>query len=391
MEALVGLAVIVIAPALWMVFCGFSRLNLSPFLALWIGSAAATRVVYGKHRRFFLAVSSLFLCLGIVEVGVLEYQRLLKPPAKRYSYQSDAAPGWIAEHSLVGYAFRGPVDLLASATIGDEVIYNSVPYRIDYLSRRRCGEDPRATRHALFFGGSYAFGEGLTNNETLGCQFQTLSEGLYESTTVAMMGWGPGQALVQLGVDALFADIEQHSGVAVFSFISDHIYRTTWKIDTASEFPEYPFFSLDANGNLQGPVNAAVEKRLRVAREIYRFMRDFSPTFRNWVNPSWLRLTSDKEAVITTAKVLAAASDRYRSRFDGEFIVLLWPRSRLAPDLEHLLVGELSTRGVRVVTVPPLNGNGAEAQLHRLDAHPSSAETTWVARRLLDALTSEKH
>ena len=375
---------------MWVVVFGLSRSDLSPFLWLWIGIAAAVGALLSKNRRFLVAASSFFLCLGVVEFGALGYQTLLKPPAKLYSYETDATPGWIAEHGLVGYAFQGPVDLLASATIGDKVIYDSVPYHIDELSRRPCGNNPLASLHALFFGGSFAFGEGLSNEETLGCQFQTLSGGLYESTTFAMMGWGPGQALVQLGVDALFADIEQHSGVAVFPFISDHIYRTTWKIDTASEFPEYPFFSLDAGGNLRGPFNAKDDQGFRVACGFYQFMSEFSPTFRNWVNPSWLRLSSDKEAVTTTAKVLGAASELYRSRFDGEFIVLIWPRSRLAPDLEDHLVSELSNLGVRVVRVPPLPADGAEAQIHPLDGHPSSTETTWVAQCLLDSLANEK-
>lgn len=342
--------------------------------------------VLGKDRKVLLAVSSLFLCLGLTELAVLGYQQFLKPPDKRYSYEADAAQGWIAEHGLVGYAFRGPVSLLATATIGREVIYDAVPYQIDSLSRRPCEVTPGPLRHALFFGGSFAFGEGLTNDQTLGCQFQKLSEGRYESTTYAMMGWGASQTLVQLGVDSLFTDIEQRSGIAVYSFLGDHIYRTTWKIGTASEFREYPFFSMADDGTLEGPFTASDKWELSMARDLFLLMKDISPFFRNLVQPAWFQFTSDTEAVLTTAAVLGEASHQYRARFDGEFIVLLWPRSRLTSELEELLIGELTNRGVMVVQTPCLPGDPAAAQLHPRDTHPSSAEVAWVARHLFDAL-----
>ncbi len=356
-------------------------------MALWIGSLAAVGFITTKHRKILLSISSLFLCLGAVETGMLAYQEFVKAPAKKYSYEADVAPGWISEHGLVGYAFRGPVKLLAMATIGSEVLYEAVPYQIDGYSRRRCAVTRHPTRHALFFGGSFAFGEGLSNDQTLGCQFQKLSGGEYESTTYAMMGWGAAQTFAQLGVDSLFADIEEPSGIAVYSFLDDHIYRTTWKIDTASDFPEYPFFSLTRNGTLEGPFNATDKWELNLARGFFTFLRESSPIFRTLVSPSWFQISSDPQAVITTARVLGAARQRYQARVDGEFIVLLWPRSRLDPELEELFVGELTNQGVIVVKVPRLPGDPSEAQLHPLDGHPSSKEVRWVAQCLLDALT----
>lgn len=384
---LVGFGALIAAAAFWISIRGVNLRNLSPALALWIGSLAVVGFITTKHRKILLSISSFFLCLGAVETGMLAYQEFVESPAKKYSYEADVAPGWIAEHRLVGYAFRGPVKLLATATIGSEVLYEAVPYQIDGYSRRPCAVTRHPTRHALFFGGSFAFGEGLSNDQTLGCQFQKLSGGEYESTTYAMMGWGAAQTLAQLGVDSLFADIEESSGIAVYSFLDDHIYRTTWKIDTASDFPEYPFFSLNHNGTLEGPFNAADKWELNLARGLFTFLREFSPTFRTLISPSWFQISSDAQAVITTARVLGAARQRYQVRVNGEFIVLLWPRSTLDPELEELFVGELTNQGVIVVKVPRLPGDPSEAQLHPLDGHPSSKEVRWVAQCLLDALT----
>lgn len=339
-----------------------------------------------RRHKILLSISSLFFVLGLVETGILAYQKFIKTPDKKYSYQTNAPPGWIAEHQSVGYAFFGPVELRASATIGDNAIYQDVRYQIDDFSRRPCSVVEDAAHHALFFGGSFAFGEGHANNQTLGCQFQQASEGSYQSTTYAMMGWGASQTLVQLGFDSLFSDVPQSSGIAVYSFLADHIYRTTWKIEGASDFPTYPFFSLGPDGALEGPFNASDKTGLGLARDLYSFLRKFSPSFRNLVNPTWFRITSDTQATITTARVLGAARQRYLERFDGEFIVLLWPRSGLDPRLEELFIDELNQQDVTVIKVPQLPGDPSEAQLHPLDGHPSLKESTWVAQHLDDAL-----
>jgi hypothetical protein len=384
---LVGAGALIAAAAIWLGIRGTDFRNLSPAVTLWIGCLAAVSFFATNRRKTLLSISSLFLCLGVVETGMLAYQEILKAPAKKYSYQANVASGWIAEHGSVGYAFRGPVELMASATVGDEVLYREVPYQIDAFSRRPCAFTPHPTRHALFFGGSFAFGEGLSNDQTLGCQFQEVSGGEYRSTTYAMMGWGAAQTFVQLGEDSLFTDIENPSGVAVYSFLGDHIYRTTWKIETASDFPEYPFFSLHRDGSLDGPFNVSDKRKLSVVRDLYTFLRNFSPTFRALVKPAWFQIMPRADAVITTARVLGAARRLYQKRFDGEFVVLLWPRSRLEPELEELFVDELKRQGVIVVEVPELPGDPSDAQLHPLDSHPSSQEVAWVARCLFDALT----
>jgi hypothetical protein len=278
------------------------------------------------------------------------------------------------------------VDLLASATIGDEDLFRDVRYSIDGYSRRLCGTAQESTRHALFFGGSYAFGEGLANDQTLACRFQALSLERYQASTYAMMGWGASQTLVQLGVDVLFSDVEHPSGIAVYSFINDHIFRTTWKVTAAADFPLYPFFGLTDTGSLDGPFTASDKWNLKLARDVFSFSRSFSPTFRTLVGPSWFRLASDLEATITTARVLGAARRRYVERFDGEFVVVLWPRFRLETDLETRFVEELTLQNIIVVRIPELPGDPLEAQIHPLDPHPSAAEVAWVAKNLNDAL-----
>ena len=383
-------ALISISAVAWFALNGIGTSNLSAAINFGLGTIAGFAAYRYRRLRLLISISSTFLFLGVLEIAVQYYESSLAPASKIYSYTGEASLGWMAEHPLVGYAFRGPARLWATATIGDEILYDSVFYSIDSLSRRTCDPAFDTPKHALFFGGSFAFGEGLSNAQMIACQFQTASENKYQSYNYGMMGWGPSQAFVQLGVDELFSDIQQRSGIAVFSFIGDHIYRTTWNIGVVAEFQEYPFFRLSESGDLVGPLKARDRWNLRSATNVFKFWRGYSPMFRTLVDPSMIRIDSDEEAVMTTARVLEAARRRYRNRFDGEFIVLLWPRSRLAPELEELFVQELTELGVPVIRVPKLPGKSTDAFLHPKDSHPSSRETTWVARSLLGEVLAMK-
>jgi hypothetical protein len=385
-QLLVAFAVILIPPVIWLASRGLDTSNLSAAADIWFGTIAGLAAFRFRRLRFLVAISSTLLFLGALEVAAHFNESMIAPPPKVYSYTGEPPLDWMAEHGLVGYAFKGPARLWASATKGDEILFDSVFYSIDPLSRRRCSPISEPPQHALFFGGSFAFGEGLSNAQMIACQFQTESGNEYQGYNYGMMGWGASQTFNQLGVDELFEDIQQRSGIAIFSFIGDHIYRTTWNIGTAAEFPEYPFFQLSESGDLVGPLKARDRRSLRSATAVFKFLRGYSPMFRILVDPSMLRIESDEEAVMITARVLEAARHRYRNRFDGEFFVLLWPRSRLEPELEELFVHELTGLGVPVIRVPKLPGKPTDAFLHPKDHHPSSKEVTWVARSLLSEI-----
>jgi len=388
--SLVAFAVILIPPLVLLASRGSDTTNLSAAADIWFGTIAGLAAFRFRRLRFLVVISSTLLFLGALEVAAYFNESVIAPPPKVYSYTGEPALGWMAEHPLVGYAFMGPARLWASATKGDEILFDSAFYSIDPLSRRTCNPISEPPQHALFFGGSFAFGEGLSNAQMIACQFQTESGNEYQGYNYGMMGWGASQTFNQLGVDELFSDIRQRSGIAVFCFIDDHIYRTTWNIGTAAGYPEYPFFRLSDSGDLIGPFKARDQPNLQIAANTFGFMRGYSPMFRTMAKPSMFRIESDEDAVKTTARVLGAARLRYRNRFAGEFVVLLWPRSRLDPVLEERFVQELTALGVPVIRVPKLPGNPMDAQLHAEDGHPSSREVTWIARALLDEVRSIK-
>jgi hypothetical protein len=380
--------VISIPAIVWLAFGAHGTANLSAPASIWLGVVLGVASFRWRDLRCLIAVSSTLLILGSLEYAASYYESKILAPPKIYSYSGVPSVGWMAEHPLVGYAFRGPARLSASASIGDEVLYDSVQYSVDTLSRRTSSATVEPPQHALFFGGSFAFGEGLSNSEMIAGQFETASDEQYEGFNYGMMGWGASQAYIQLGIDDLFSDIWQRSGIAVFCFVGDHIYRTTWNIDTAANYPEYPFFQLSDSGKLVGPFKTRDRWHLELAASAFRFLQGYSPLFRTLETPSFFRIESDIDAVKITAQVLAATRLRYLDRFNGTFTVLIWPRFRLDPILEERLIEELEMLDVPVIRVPKLPGDPSNAQLHPKDAHPSAKEVAWIALALLDEVRS---
>jgi hypothetical protein len=367
----------------WWLIRGRDVADLSGVVLVAAGLAALMAAVAYPRHRFLLAIASVLLSLAALEFFAWAWEIALAPPKKQYTYSGDRTDGWLAAHALVGYSFVGPARLQASAYLGSEIIYENVLYSFDSMSRRPCRPAPDAPRHALFFGGSFTFGEGLTNQQTLACQFQTASQGEFASFNYAMMGWGPAQTYNQLNVDELFNDIFQRRGIAVYGLVDDHINRAIWRPEISAVYTDYPFFRVADDGVIEGPLRAVDRPHLRLATDLYGFLDGFSPLFRVAISPSWFRIESKQRATRLTAHALGRSRIRYRERFDGEFFVLLWPRSRLEPDLEHLLIDELTRLGVPVIQVPPLPGDETNATLHPLDGHPSARETAWVAESLL--------
>ena len=187
---LIVFGVILISAALGLALKGKITSNLCVVTNIGLGTIAGYAAFRYRRLRFFLAISSALLFLGVLEIAAQFYESNLAPSSKIYSYRGEPSFGWMAEHALVGYAFQGPAQLWATATLGDEILFDSVFYSIDPLSRRKCAPSVESPEHALFFGGSFAFGEGLSNQQMIACQFQTTSEMEYQSYNYGMMGWG---------------------------------------------------------------------------------------------------------------------------------------------------------------------------------------------------------
>lgn len=306
---------------------------------------------------------------------------------KHYEYED----GLLGQRDpTLGY---GPIpdnSVLESLYYDDIAVFTGTRYTFDEKGRRVVPLDNRAPRHALFFGGSYTFGEGLPNDATLSARFQAYAEGNYQAYNYAYKGYGPNQMLCQLQDDAKFDDIAQDTGIAVYGFIRNHIWRAAGAPWQLSVVKNIPFFRLGPDGTLDGPLTYSELPSMRRRMAAYTFVQHYSPLGRLLFARKFMRAVPDEEAIRIAAAVVVASAERYKERFDGTFYTVLWPRRRLPEAQERLFIDLLRDGGVQVIQPPPLP-NPAEAMMHPIDEHPSAKEVDWIARHVYESITSESH
>ncbi len=80
---------------------------------------------------------------------------------------------------------------------------------------------------ALFFGGSFTFGEGVNNDQTMPYVFGTLTKGRFKIYNFGMGGYGPHQMLAAIEHGLVNSIVEVRPRYIIYQGIIDHIKRVS--------------------------------------------------------------------------------------------------------------------------------------------------------------------
>jgi hypothetical protein len=219
--------------------------------------------------------------------------------------------------------------------VNGDIVYDA-KYTTDAYSRRVTPPSnlDDKDQFILFFGCSFTFGIGVEDNETLPFYIAQQAP-RYRVYNYGVGGYGPHQMLAHLQRDELKSEIEESSGIAVYTFIDNHINRANGMSDGLwGRSWDGPFYTLDSSGQLvrQGgfrwgrPVQSFIN---------YTVSRSYTAKYFN------LSIPRVNEAHIElTARIIEEARDAFRSKFGSEkFYVVLypgaWEADRLIPKLEQ--------------------------------------------------------
>jgi hypothetical protein len=211
-------------------------------------------------------------------------------------------------------------------------------YTTDGFHRRISIPNSRkATDKAVvFFGCSYTFGSGVNDDETMPSAYSKLHPNV-QVYNYGYTGYGPQQTLALLEHKAPSkVEIVETNVDAVYTFMDDHVKRAIGSLGSvASRKGDYPFpyYDLQIDGTLVFHPNI--------------LGRDY---FRGWVFPVILfsRVLTEalgdipndleREHFELTARILNRAADLFHQRFrTGDFYVLFYPGSTLAPEISRYL------------------------------------------------------
>jgi len=330
------------------------------------------------HPRVINALLSIFTCALFVLLSEIVFHFVNRGSEEPWRSSTE---NLFQPNQRMGYKNTPNVRVSAKKFNSTTVAFTAT-YTIDQYGRRHVPIVDSDTRNKflLLFGGSFVFGTGLDDEETLASRVaEQHSE--YMPYVFATQGYGPSHFFLQATDDAYFEGVEQKEGVAVYVFIDGHMNRLvgrSWLVTNfAKDFPylvledDYPVFK----GNF-------TEGRSTITT-FYRWF-ERSETFRfHWGLESKiqlpLRLMSNKNKRLLT-RVMAASRDALTERYPAcEFYVAFYPGTEFNSDLTPLLEEE----GVNVLDYSELFP-GPEEGYELPEGHPNPHAIALLADQLTE-------
>ena len=316
---------------------------------------------------------------------ILKSTSLLKPtrPASErpfYDPESTYLAGYIAQDPLLGARAHPGASWSRRLTPGGEEIYHVV-YTIGADGFRVTPNNPTAGPVDVnFFGGSFVFGEGVEDNETLPFYFRELAGGV-RVKNYGFHGYGLHQALALLE-----GDFDTQAKINFVLTGAFHAARSACIPSFARNSPRY-VIAPDGEPKLVGRCRFGtgfdgVDRVLRASRLYQRIRTLLAPT-------------QDARFKLYTAIVreMKQISDQRGQRFvvgylnsaKNFFVDPEWSDERIRE--------ELRDSGIQVLDLTLGNTLGdlpREYYLHELDRHPTKLANQRRARLLLDFLSDSE-
>ncbi len=227
-----------------------------------------------------------------------------------------------------GWVIQAPVLLpgtttKASLTVRGETVYD-VTYNIDNRYARKTSSSARAAsaqKDLYFFGGSFVFGEGVEDDETLPSIVARAAPD-WRVTNFGFPGHGPAQMLQRLESDAALQDHAGTDAMLVYVFIPGHVRRVAGSMRVATSWGrDFPSYAINEDDELfrMGTFSDShplVSKAYAfLSRE--RVLAYYNVDLPLRIGPKHLGLT---------ARVIAESRERFLARFGSdEFYVVLYP------------------------------------------------------------------
>lgn len=362
--------------------------NFSIYIFLWATFVSLLLLVHYKKNIFLLLLSCFIIALTVECVFALLPLEL----ERRKLFTIEKSEDYLRFYPEIGVNNIPNTSAIVSRYLmNDEAIFENIRYSIDHKGRRHTPLKtipPGQDEHIMFFGGSFTFGMGVSDEETLPARLQQLAP-QYRVLNYGMEGAGPVEMNSTLQNATLFNDVSQQSGVGIYVHIYDHLSRCApFRLDRVKTMAwAWRFYRLDEADALMGPYKLEeMEDYIHYEKRI-ALLRESSPLFRYASVNYPLEYVSEKEAFTVCIALIQKAADEYRKHFEGPFVVLIWPTMPMSQGYRDF-EDTLRDRGIHVFR-PKFPKLDAPHTLHFRDAHPSPAMYAAVAQQLHGYIENE--
>lgn len=343
-----------------------------------VGCALGSSVVARRSGRLVLASLAVVLFVLVPVEGLLWYWPQTAPSPDEH-FEGSYGSAYFVDDPVLGYGPRRGFRTTSRKHIGTSVVYD-VSYGIDALGLRH---SPPAASNApclVFFGCSYAFGEGVNDDETLAWQVWWHANGKWATRNLGFHGYGPHHMLAMLQSgrveNALGGSV---AAGAVYVLLPDHARRCAGEAVWARAAPKF-VVGPDGRATREGRYGPAAEPG--TLGLWLRWETSKSSIGRLLLRDRRRGIPSDQLALLVA--IVGTARDEWGQRFPGApFLVLLWDGGTRDDARIH---AALARRGIRVGRVSSmLPGWPADRRRWLLpgDPHPTAAAYRLVAAGVL--------
>ncbi len=384
-----GTVVICLVTTFWLINNDFVLI----YALCFVFSAVAGWALFTSWiRDCFVVLSALLFSLAIAE-SVLSFAEPneLESKRKAASYTRGYSQPLRKNGGDLGYQPYPARAVRAWKTLGNERLYDVV-YTINGDGYRQSpgftgDEEPGAP--IVFYGGSFAFGEGVNDDETLPHFVAVQTRWSRPVLNLGFSGYGPHQMLRSIELGKLRNLDYDSVAVAVYEAIPNHARRSAGE---AWWDPVGPQYKLNENGILhyRGRFTNVPDNYIEV---YYRYLQLVKVARRSRVvdwtaNLLFSTKTADlKENVRLMVAIVARAAAILEHDYQAEFLVLLWDdeTEQSTQILEGLAEREIPTIKVSEF-IPP--SDLADYKIPN-DGHPTAAANRLLAEALMHHLRDQ--
>jgi uncharacterized membrane protein YobD (UPF0266 family) len=281
------------------------------------------------------------------------------------------------DDKILGYKPRRSVQVSAMKKVEGRVVYDVV-YSTDKYSRRITPMNDTQNRKnfILFFGGSFAFGEGVNDDETMPFYASYFAR-QYKSYNYGVPGYGPQGMLAILQDRDITKEIPEKNGLLIYLFIDHHINRAIGDMYVYNAWGKrMPYYIIDSNNTIQRQGN--FKSNRLITSSIYalfgksQIVKYFHVNLPNNINDNHIILSS---------KIIEESRNIFRNKFHSdEFYVLFYPgkkiHKRMIPYLERARIRYLDYSNLANLKESEFSIKG--------DGHPTPKANLIIAKKLLD-------
>ncbi len=267
-------------------------------------------------------------------------------------------------------------------TMDNQVIYDVFYSTDQYGLRVTPPNDNPNSIPIVFFGCSFTFGDGVSDDETLPYVFQVGSKNEYKAYNFGLNGYGPHQMLRIIESGLIERVLGKNPDVAIYGVLTDHIGRCNGNYPYDVSGPKYVL-------NDKNEVEFAGKF---VDSKVYRFMLhqlDKSYLIRRILLFTLSHKRNTKDMDLFTG-IVAKSRDLLMSKYNCRFYVLVWTWNDGVDKDVPYIISELEHKNMEVIIVKDIldrfNDDPAKYYLHECDGHPSALAYKRVSDYLLDYL-----